>query len=302
MKKIRIIAIMLLVAMLVPVFTSCKKEKKAEKFQVIDVALREVVINGPAEKVVVLSASDCEILYALGAEKTIIGRGTFCEYPEEAKKITEVKTGSELNIEEIIALEPDVVIMGKMSNSAEVAQSIQDISGIAVVITNGETLHDIEKSITLIGKVVGKENEAEVLNKKMEDTFMEIAERVEEPAGKTIYFESSPLEYGLWAAGEKTYMDQMANMLGVTNIFNDIEVWGAVSEEQVISRDPDYIISTTDYGNISNRAQEIMDRPGWQEMKAVKNGNIYAPDSNILTIPGPRLVEAMEYLYSIIYE
>ena len=85
---------------------------------------RKITLDKPAEKIVVLSAADCEILYAIGAGDKLVGRGEYCDYPEEVNSIPSVESGMETNIEQIIALNPQVVIMSKMAQSKEHAETL----------------------------------------------------------------------------------------------------------------------------------------------------------------------------------
>jgi len=128
----------------------------------------------------------------------------------------------------------------------------------------------------------------------MQATFDEIAAKSEK-SGKTIYFEVSPLQWGLWTAGSGTFMDELATMCGVTNAFADISGWQSVSEEQVIERNPDYIVSIAGMGDTA--VEEIMGRDGWGDIGAVKNGRVYNADSNAISRPGPRLKDAAIELY-----
>jgi iron complex transport system substrate-binding protein len=126
----------------------------------------------------------------------------------------------------------------------------------------------------------------------MQTAFDDIAAK-NENTGKTVYFEVSPLQYGLWAAGAGTFMDELAAMCGLTNAFADVEGWGAVSEEQVIARDPDYIITIAMYfGEGPTPVEEILARPGWQTLKAVSGQTVFNADSDSISRPGPRLKDA----------
>ena len=98
-------------------------------------------------------------------------------------------------------------------------------------------------------------------------------------------------------------MNEIAQMLGLTNIFADVSGWAEVSEEQVIERNPDYIVTVSMYyGEGPTPEEEIMGRAGWQEIAAVKNKNVYNANSDQISRPGPRLAEAAEMLYQFVYE
>ena len=267
---------------------------------VTDMTGREITLDGPAAKIVALTASDVEIIYALGAGDLLVGRGEYCDYPAEVLEKPVVKSGAETNLEEILALEPDVVIMATMAQTTDQVKALED-AGVKVIVSDAQNLEGVYTAISLIGQVVGKNDEAASLVGEMKDTFAEISARAGS-TGKTIYFEVSPLQWGLWAAGQGTFMDELAGICGLTNAFADVTGWGEVSEEQVFEKDPDYIVTTGMYwGEGPTPVEEITSRAGWDQLKAVQNGQIFNADSNEITRPGPRLMNAVRALYDFVY-
>ena len=277
---------------------STETSPESTEITVTDMTDRETILDKPTEKIVALTPSDCEILYAIGAGATLVGRGGYCDYPAEVLDIPAVQSGSETNIEQIISLGPDVVIMSTMAQTTEHVESLE-AAGIKVIVTDAHNIEGIYTGITLIGEVVGKTNEATTVIDSMKATFADIQSKVEASGEKTIYFEVAPLAYGPYAAGSGTFMDELAVMLGLTNIFNDLEGWPQVSEEQVIERSPDYIVTTT-MGSL-DAVEEISSRQGWDSITAITNGNILNADSNTITRPGPRLADAAQELYDFVY-
>jgi iron complex transport system substrate-binding protein len=266
--------------------------------EVTDMTDRTVTLDTPATRIVAITAANVEVLYALGAGDTLVGRGEYCDYPTEALDVPSVKSGSELNVEEIVALTPDVVIMDTMSQTTEQVEALEN-AGIKVVMTKEDGIEGVYTAIELIGKVVGKNDEADALVEDMKSTFDEVKAAAADAdfAGKTVYFEISPLQWGLWTGGNGTFMDEIADMLGLTNIFADVDGWASVSEEQVLERNPDYIVTTSSYyGEGPTPVEEIEQREGWSNVTAVANGNIFNADSDSFTRPGPRLADAAKSL------
>jgi iron complex transport system substrate-binding protein len=254
---------------------------------------RDVQLAAPATRVVALTAADCEILYALGAGDTLVGRGAYCDYPADVLAVPSVESGYETNIEQIIALEPQLVLMGTM-NQSEAQVEMLEGAGIAIVVSNAADIAGVYQSIAVIGALTGKDAEAAALIADMQAKFAALQES---GASGTVYFEVSPLEYGLWTAGSGTFMQEIADMLGLTNIFADLDGWAQVSEEQVISRNPDYIVTTSaDYGQTPSPVEEILSRTGWENVTAVQNGDVFAGFGDAITRPGPRLPEGAQLL------
>ncbi|MBE6018533.1 MAG: ABC transporter substrate-binding protein [Lachnospiraceae bacterium] len=269
------------------------------KITVTDMAGREITLDEPAQRVVALTAADCEILYAIGAGDTLVGRGEFCDWPAEVLEVPSVESGYETNIEQIIGLEPQVVLMGTMAQTEEQVNALEE-AGIKVVVSDAQNIEGTYTAIEMIGKLMGKEENAKKIIDDMKATFDAISADAEKIKG-SVYFEVSPLEYGLWAAGKGTFMDEIATMMGLENIFADVDGWAEVSEEQIIERDPDYIVTITMYfGEGPTPVDEIMGRAGWDGIKAVKNGCILNLQNNELSRPGPRLAEGAQALYDFI--
>ena len=288
----------LLLAALLALCLGCAAAEGAS-IAITDMYGREVTLDEPATRIVALTASDCEILCALGCGEALVGRGMYCDYPESVLALPVVQSGADTNIEEILALNPQVVLMSDMSQSKDMVDALE-ANGVKVVVSSADRIEEVYAAIRMIGALMGRDAEAEALIADMQATFDGIAAGSEN-TGKTVYFEVSPLQWGLWAAGSNTFMDELAAMCGLTNAFADVDSWGSVSEEQVIARDPDYIVTITMYyGEGPTPVEEIMGRTGWEGMKAVRNGDILNADSNAVSRPGPRLKDAALELYNFL--
>ena len=275
-------------------------ESSTNPISVTDMTGRMVTLDGPASRVVALTASDCEILYALGAGDTLVGRGEYCDYPAEVFDVPSVQSGSETNIEEILALEPQVLFMGTMAQTEEQVKALED-AGVKVVVSEATDINGVYDSIKIIGALMGKDAEAEALVTGMQDSFSELSSHAAENEGKSVYFEVSPLEWGLWSAGKNTFMDEVAQILGLKNIFDDMDGWCEVSEEAVLERNPDYIVTISMYfGEGPTPEEEIASRAGWENVTAVQNGAILNLPNNELSRPVPRLVDGAQMLEDFI--
>ena len=293
----RIVALLFSLLLLLPAF-GAMAEGTAVTFT--DMMGREITLAEPATRIVALTAADCEILCALGCEDALVGRGEYCDYPASVLDKPSVQSGSNTNIEEIIALQPQVVLMGTMAQTTEQVEALAQ-AGIQVVVSDAQNIEGVYTAIRLIGAIMGKDAEAEAMVADMQTAFADIEAR-SEATDKTVYFEVSPLQWGLWTAGKGTFMDELAAMCGLENAFADVEGWAEISEEQVIARDPDYIVTITMYyGEGPTPVEEIKGRAGWDALKAVQNDTILNADSNEISRPGPRLKDAAETLFNFVY-
>ncbi len=293
----RIVAMLLSLLLLLPAF-GAMAEGTAVTFT--DMMGREITLAEPATRIVALTAADCEILCALGCEDALVGRGEYCDYPASVLEKPSVQSGYNTNIEEIIALQPQVVLMGTMAQTTEQVEALAQ-AGIQVVVSDAQNIEGVYTAIRLIGAIMGKDAEAEAMVADMQAAFDGIKAR-SEATGKTVYFEVSPLQWGLWTAGKGTFMDELAALCGLENAFADVEGWAEISEEQVLARDPDYIVTITMYyGEGPTPVEEIKGRAGWEALKAVVNDHILNADSNEISRPGPRLRDAAETLFNFVY-
>ena len=271
-------------------------------FTVTDMSGREITFDKPVERAVALTASDCEIIFALGAGDILVGRGEYCDYPAEVFEIPSVQSGYDTNIEQIIDLEPEVLFMSTMAQTEEQVAQLEN-AGIEVVVSDAQDIEGTYTAISMIGEILGKTEEANEVIDGMKAVFEEIqANKLD--GTKTIYFEVSPLQWGLWTAGTSSFMSEIAEMMGLRNCFDDIsDSWAAISEEQVLERNPDFILTITMYyGEGPTPEEEIMGRAGWENVTAVKNGDILNLVNNELSRPAPRLAEGAQMLFDFVVE
>ena len=291
----KLVSLFLAVLMILSITTAAMAEDTS--ITINDMHGREIVLTEPVTRIVALTPADCEILCAIGCEDTLVGRGKYCDYPESILELPALATGDDLNVEEILALEPQVVLMSDMNQTDDQVKMLEE-NGVQVVVSETTDIEGVYTAIRMIGALMGKNDEAEAVIADMQTTFDYIAS-VSEQSDKTIYFEVMPLEWGLWSAGTTTFMHELAGICGMQNAFADIDGWQAISEEQVIERNPDYIVLVTGMGETA--VDEVMGREGWGELKAIQNATVYNADSYAMTRPGPRLKDAAISLYEFLY-
>ena len=124
----------------------------AEGLVLTDMAGRQVVLDAPATRVIALNPADCEILYALGAEEVLVGRGEYCNYPGDVTELPSVNSGAETNIEQILALEPQVIVMSKMAQTVEQVEALE-AAGVRVVISDAQNLAGVYDAIEMLGEL-----------------------------------------------------------------------------------------------------------------------------------------------------
>lgn len=271
------------------------------QIRLTDMMGREIELDEAPERVVALTAAEVEILYAIGAQEALVGRGAYCDYPDEALRLPQVDSGAQTNIEQILALEPDAVLLSTMSQTVEQNQALE-AAGVCVVVSNANDIEGVYALIRQTGALMDRQKAAEAVVAQMQARFDALSGTAQ-GAQKSVYFEVSPLAYGLWTAGSGTFMDEIAQICGLRNAFGDVEGWAEISQEQVLERNPDYIVTVAmDAGDGPTPVEEICARAGWESLTAVRDGGVFALDYDALTRPGPRLAQAAEDLYALTHE
>jgi iron complex transport system substrate-binding protein len=266
-----------------------------------DATDQEVTIEEKPKRIVSLIPSNTEIAYELGLGEEIVGVSDFDNYPAEVKEKEKVG-GQKINVEKIIALDPDLVLAHE-SGIQIAANALQQLknSGIAVVVVNeAANFDEVYTSIEMIGKTTGELDKAQSILKDMKKQIEEIkqkAKAIEEP--KSVFIEVSP-EPEIFTPGKNTFMHEMPTMINAKNISSDIDGWAKVDEETVIKKNPDVIITTYGYYT-EDPIEKVMQREGWGTITAIQKEHVYDVHSDLVTRAGPRLVEGVKELAKSVY-
>ncbi|OGR96965.1 MAG: hypothetical protein A2902_05550 [Elusimicrobia bacterium RIFCSPLOWO2_01_FULL_64_13] len=245
--------------------------------------------SGKPGRIVSIMPSNTEILFALGAGDSVIGVTEFCNFPEEAEEREKVGSFIHPNIEKIVSLHPDLVLAGKWETS-NAAPRLRKVGLRVEEIALPSDLEGIFGSILKIGGLIGRKKEAERLAADLKSRVENIrAAARPEPEKPTIYIEVDPPN---WTVASKSSINDAVSVLGLKNIFGDIQASAAqVSWESVLDRDPDVILL------FRPTRDDILKRPGAEKLRAVKLGRVIADvGQDKLNRPSPRIVEGMEEL------
>ena len=249
----------------------------------VDAENGEVTIEDRPERIVSLSPSATEILFAIGAGDQVVAADAYSTYPAEAPA-TDL-SGYDPNVEAIVGYEPDLVIAAMDAN--ELVSSLEAL-GVPVLINGAPA--DIERGYDIaagIGLATGHVDEtAEVIatmRAELEEAFAEA------PQGQDlrIYHE---LDGSFYSASSNSFIGSVYAQMGTTNIADEADTEGTgypqLTEEAIVEADPQLIVVTDD---VSYTAEDIAARPGWSEVSAVEEGNIVMVDADIASRWGPRL-------------
>ena len=257
-----------------------------------------ITLKKPATRIVSLAPSNTEILFAVGAGNQVVGVTQFCDYPPVA--VERVKNGTlsvvggftdkYINIEKIVSLKPDLVLAfggGMQTNTIAKLKSLN----ITVAVLNPTNITGIYHDIIMVGELTGHKNNGVKIVDEMKSKLQEIEKKISGLVKKKVFYVvwNNPL----MTAGNHTFINYAISLAGGVNIFgNEKSSYPIVNMEQVMAKNPDVIIITP---HCQLTKEDILSN--WsKEINAVKNGQIYVIDDDLLVRPGPRIIQGIEEL------
>lgn len=252
---------------------------------------RTVVVPAAPQRVVSLSPAVTEIMFALGAGDLLVGRTDFCVYPDAAGDIPSIGGISNLNVERILSMQPDLIISGSMVGKKFTDQFDQMGTPMVCVIEKPkfEALYD---NIKAIGRLVGKEKEADSLIENLKlrmESLLAHGDNSQIFQLPSVYYVVGFGAGGNFTAGGNTFINDIIRMAGGRNIAEDIEGW-SYSLEALMKEDPDYIIVRRE------DSAAFCDMKPYNRLSAVKNGHVIGIVSGTLDLQVPRNIDAVLYL------
>lgn len=262
---------------------------------------REISIPASVQKIVSLSPSNTEILYAVGAGSQVIARDDFSNYPQEAVDLPSIGGAQGYNLELITSLQPDLVLAAEI-NSTEDVKAMEDLGLTVYYMKNPSDLDALYKNLVLIGEITGHKKDAETLAKSLKERVSVVEKAVDDITDRPIVFYeldgSDPAKP--WTSGSGTYIDMLLQKAGAVNAAAGMSsAWAQISQEALIVENPDIILlGDSIYGVLP---ADVAARPGWEQIKAVIENRVYAFNDDLVSRPGPRMVDGLEELFKLIH-
>lgn len=252
---------------------------------------KNVVVSAKPKRIVSLAPNITEILFALGAGDRVVGVTTFCNYPPAATKkakVGDMRAGAE----RVIALRPDLVIGHAVVNDTLITR----LEGLhkTVFAVDPKTLAQVESDIKTIGKVIGSAKAGDAVVSKMQAGIASARRLRAGKKAKSVLVVIQPNP--LWAAGPKTFVDEMLKIANAKNVAYDARAgFVPFSRELAISRNPDVII----VGSKADR-DFFLKSPAWKNTRAAKSGHVEVISPDLLVRPGPRLVDGLRAIAGVL--
>ena len=276
----------------------CNSKRESSKGDVYYVATddygREIVLKNEPKRIISISPGITEIIYALNCEEKLIGRSEYCVYPEEVKNIPTVGGISDVNVEKIIELKPDLVLIGSMITK-QVVDFLTEADIPTIAIKEKNTFDGVYENILAVGSVLGKKEDAEQIVSTLKIQMKEIVRHSDNVNPKPkIYYVVGYGKAGDYTAGGDTYIQDIITLAGGQNIAEDLQGW-SFSRELLFERNPDYIfIRKEDYDSFIKTAP-------YTELNAVRKGNVYPIESALMDVQTPRSIDAVRIIAETIY-
>ena len=296
-KPVKLTTVCLIIVLALSLLASCMTTMESESqgtIQITDQLGRTVTLETVPQRIVSLAPSNTEIIFALGLGDRLVGITEYCNYPPEAAEKPSIGGFSTPNIEEVVALAPDLILATSIHESEIIPQL--ESQGLTVVALAPKTFDDVLDSIALAGKVTGKEEKATEL-------LMEMQNRIKMITDKTINLpekEVLRVFYLTWhdplmTSGGDTLINELIKMAGGINIFSEVSGAETVDLEVLITRNPQVMIAGTGMGSGEEQGLQFLETESrLQDTEAIQNGRIYGVHQDLTGRAGTRIVDGLE--------
>ena len=273
---------------------------------VLSVSVRDLDYSNDAkgiERIVSLAPSNTEILFALGLGDKVVGVTSYCNYPSDAIKKDKIGGYSTVDIEKVVSLKPDLVLAA-YGNGEETVERLKKL-GLNVVVVSSKPEKSIEDTldeIRYVGKITGRDKDAESLCEEMKKRIKEITDKTKN--ADKVRVAHICWHEPLYVAGSETLQSDLIEKAGGENVFSDVEGWHLVGIEDLIIKNPDVIIvsSGTGMGGEKNVTYDyILKENRLKDINAVRNDRVYLIDADTVSRSGPRIVDALEEVARVLH-
>ena len=292
-----IVAVKLALILFALVGASCS-ESKLQETRVLDSVVvkddlgREVRLPQRIGSAVSLAPSATEMLFAAGAGDRIVGVTTYCNYPEAAKSIEKVGDTQTPNIERIIALKPDVIFVSTASQLETFMQTLEQ-QNIAVYVTDPKGIDGVTENLRVLGRLFGTEEQTDRLADELQNRAIHVYENVNGQPRPKVFMQIS--KEPLFTIGSDAFLTDVIARAGGESVTKDVPSgFPKLSKETASAMNPDVII-------LSDSEDNREPNDVFRGSPAVVNGRVYKINADIISRPGPRLVDALEQIADFLH-
>lgn len=271
-----------------------EKKEESEGIKITDSYNREITLDKIPERVITLSPGATETIFALGKQNALIARSDYDDYPSEVSKIPSVGSLNQPNIEKIAELKPDLVI-GGAHFPKEAIQKFDELGIKVAVLYGSEDFEGAYENIIDIARVLGVKEKGQEIVDGMKKKVSEVEGKVKGLSKPRLYY---VIGFGRedFTAGGNTFINQLIEKAGGENIAKDVQGW-KYSFEKIVEKNPEFIVVPDKY----DTKKGFLATDKYKDLPAVKNGNVFAIDNNMLDRQGPRQSGGLEELAKILH-
>ncbi|CAG0936524.1 Vitamin B12-binding protein [Thermoflexales bacterium] len=273
-----------------------------EPIKLTDGLGRSIELAAPAQRIISIAPSNTEILFALGAGQQVIGREELSDYPAEAQDVPSIgSVFDKLNTEAIVALQPDLILAAEI-NSPEQVKALEDLKLTVYWLPNPKKFEDLYPNLETVGKLTGRSTEAAQLIESIKTRYDAVTQKVAGATEKPVVFyeidATDPTKP--WTPGPGSFIDAMLTLAGGQNVGAALkDPFAQISSEELVAQNPAVILlGDAPYGVT---VESVGQRAGWSALKAVQNDAVYTFDDNLVSRPGPRLIDGLETLAKLLH-
>ncbi|MEX2533992.1 MAG: ABC transporter substrate-binding protein [Trueperaceae bacterium] len=257
---------------------------------------REVVLDEAPERVISMIPSSTETVCALDACELLVGVDQFSNFPAQVEGLPRLGSAFSPNIEELVALAPDLVLADEDSGIVSTLEQL----GITVYAGTGQTFDEVFESFEALGLLLDRETEAALLSGRVRGEVEAVAEQASRYPSPTVFFELDATPYSV---GPGSYIDELIRLAGGENIVGEgFGQFPQVDPEFVVAEDPQVIVLAD--APFGETAESVAARPGWSSLSAVADDRIAeltSEQADTLSRPGPRMSQAVRLLATIFH-
>ncbi len=289
----------LLLIMVIAAATACAGAQSGPG-TITDDSGRQVHLNSAPTRIVSHVPSITETLFALGLGDKLVADSEYCDYPEAAK--TKPKIGGYFtpNIEEIVAMKPDLVLTD--GHVPELITKLDSL-GIPIAVIDPKDINGVLTDIELLGNVTGSQKEAKELTSDMKKRIDAVVNTVGNASRPSVFYVFDATDTTKpWTAGPGSFIDALIGLAGGVNVAASASgPWIQFNMEELVRSNPDIILVDSNMGTAMISPSEMKALPGWQDLTAVKENRIYTIDDDLVTLSGPRIVQGLEEMAKILH-
>jgi cobalamin transport system substrate-binding protein len=254
---------------------------------------RKVQIPQEVNRVVSLAPNLTEIIFALRDGDHLVGDTDFCDFPAEAMRKPHVGGPVNPNLEEIVSLNPDLVLATKSINRRETVNALERI-GLPVYVTDPHSVEEMIASVEHLGSALGEEKAGAQMAEQLRARLTDLDRRLNGAAPRRVLFVvwTDPLI----SVGRNTFIADALRRAGGRSVVETKAEWPHVSLEEMVRLQPEVLIFASAHAGDTRRdIDALRKRPGWESLAAMQQGNVVVI-SDAINRPAPRMVDAIERL------